>query len=183
MATTKQMQERAKAKKAELKLQPFKMVAAAVAFEWNASGRVDGSCYRQTKLAQKMLKELGIESKLVCGYAGWKFGPNEADNIVHHPKYSIDVKGSSYHTWLEVDGKIFDVTTHTFEHNARRSEAMDGIPTRVTWKPDYLLITKGSTTTIHGLLGKVGACYYEPHDQAIVDALCARYEAGLSERG
>ena len=66
-----------------------------------AASRNHGSdCYIHSALAQVMLARLGIESKLVAGYAGWRLGNGDSDMVLHAPlltgTMALKIRGVHY---------------------------------------------------------------------------------------
>lgn len=125
-------------------------------------------CQYIAVIAQDALKRLGIKSRLVAGYAGWRVDSLDAGAVsVHHPSInkiyeSNDPNGFWGHVWLEVDQCIVDFTTFQIPFKINRLDSIDGRKTTITWKPDYLWLPKTQLLSLHKLINgfKTGA-YYE----------------------
>ena len=79
-----------------------------------ASGNFGSDCYIHAAIAQTILAQLGVASKLVVGYAAWRIGNGDGDVILHAPLPNMPPQpgGVAYHMWVEVDNNIIDFTTY-----------------------------------------------------------------------
>lgn len=128
-----------------------------------ASQHHGSDCYIHSALAQVMLAGLGIESKLVAGYAGWRVGNGDSDMVLHAPLPNmVPQPGIPYHVWLELDGHILDFTTYQLRLKAAQMDELDGGKTNVVWCPDFLFAPKKSISPLNRVIQKrAGMFYYE----------------------
>lgn len=119
-----------------------------------ASGNLGSDCYIHAAIAQKILYRLGVESKLVVGYAAWRVGGGDSDVILHAPLPDMPVQDGAapYHVWLEVGNKILDFTTYQLKAKAAHMDMLDGGKTDVAWCPDYLFVPKSSVSPIQKVI-------------------------------
>jgi hypothetical protein len=134
-----------------------------------AASRNHGSdCYIHSALAQVMLARLGIESKLVAGYAGWRLGNGDSDMVLHAPLPNmIPQPGIPYHVWLELDEHILDFTTYQLRLKAAQMDELDGGKTNVVWCPDFLFATKKSISPLGRVIQKRAGLYYYVREAAL----------------
>jgi hypothetical protein len=129
-----------------------------------ASGHIGSDCYIHAALAQKILADLGVESTLVGGYAGWRVGPGDSDVVLHAPMPGMVIpeNAAPYHAWLEIDGQILDLTTYSLRLKGMQLDEQDGGRTRVDWCPDYLYVPKQAVSLLRDVVQKqTGLFYYE----------------------
>ena len=125
-------------------------------------------CYIHSALAQVMLAPLGIESKLVAGYAGWRLGNGDSDMVLHAPLANmIPQPGIPYHVWLELDEHILDFTTYQLRSKAAQMDKLDGGKTNVVWCPDFLFATKKSISPLGRVIQKRAGLYYYAREAAL----------------
>ena len=134
-------------------------------------------------LAQRILKDEGIDTQLVIGEAAWRVGPGDGDVIAHSPRVGgiapEGVMAFAYHAWLQIGDTIIDFTTHSLRSKAASLDAIDGGSTVVLWCPDFLVIEVGNTLSLHEVnqAPREGvACYQEL--PGLYDAMVS---AGLRE--
>lgn len=81
-----------------------------------ASPSVGSDCYLHAALGRQLLADLGIEARVVTGYAAWRVGPGDGDVISHtHQETSYLPQGAigfAYHAWLACAGHVIDFTTY-----------------------------------------------------------------------
>lgn len=103
----------------------------------------------QAKLAQRILEEQGISTKVVVGEVAWRVGPGDGDVITHSPRSGgfapAGVNALAYHAWLEMGTTIIDFTTQNLRTKAKALDAFDGGTTNVLWCPAYLVIQSADT--------------------------------------
>ncbi|WP_371437684.1 hypothetical protein [Polaromonas sp.] len=122
----------------------------------------------QAKLAQRILQEQGISTRVVVGETAWRVGPGDGDVITHSPRSSgfapPGVNAFAYHAWLEMGTTIIDFTTHSLRTKAKDLDAYDGGTTHVVWCPEYLVIQSADTLAFKAVaqaLNEGVACYQE----------------------
>jgi len=122
-----------------------RLATALSALTKAASAGFGADCMGHAKLAQAILLQEGISTRLVAGAAAWRIGPGTGDVISHLPTRQDLANASSnafpYHAWLEWDGNILDFSTHSLGSKAKQLDAQDGGTTTVNWCPLYLLLT------------------------------------------
>lgn len=115
----------------------------------SASMHIGADCMLQAKLAQRILQEEGINTRLVVGESAWRVGPGDGDVITHSPRYSgyspAGVKALAYHAWLQMGTTIIDFTTHSLRCKAQQLDALDNGKTNVLWCPPYLVMQSEDT--------------------------------------
>ena len=79
-----------------------------------ASGHIGSDCYAHAAIAQVILAKLGVEARLVAGYAAWRVGDGDGDVILHAPAPGMVEQpgGVPYHMWLEIEDHLLDLTTY-----------------------------------------------------------------------
>lgn len=134
----------------------------------SASQNIGADCLMQALLAQQVLKEEGMDTKVVLGEAAWRIGPGDGDVITHSPTTGgfapVGVKAMAYHAWLEWKTSIIDLTTHSLRLKAAQLDAMDGGKTNVDWCPPYLFIPKWQARSLREVTQALNAgvsCYRE----------------------
>lgn len=147
----------------------FKRLACALQkLTTSASPHVGADCMLQAMLAQRILQDCGIDTRVVVGEAAWRVGPGDGDVITHSPQIGgfapANAKALAYHAWLEMESTIIDFTTHSLKFKAKALDAMDGGTTNVVWCPPYLVIQREETASLKavGQAPKEGiSCYHE----------------------
>lgn len=152
-------------------LPELQRISSALRRLTTAASRNHGSdCYIHSALAQVMLAGLGIESKLVAGYAGWRVGNGDSDMVLHSPLPNmIPQPGIPYHVWLLLDEHILDFTTYQLRLKAAQMDELDGGKTNVVWCPDFLFAPKKSISPLGRVIQKRAGLYYyerEPNLEA-----------------
>lgn len=147
-------------------LPELQRISSALRRLTTAASRNHGSdCYIHSALAQVMLARLGIESKLVAGYAGLRVGPSSGDVIVHAPIPGMPVQpgGVAYHIWLELERRyLLDFSAYTLRLRSQQLDLLDGGTTIVTYCPEYIFAPKHSISTLQEVTqGEPGSYYYE----------------------
>ena len=119
-----------------------------------ASGNFGSDCYVHAAIAQALLARLGVESRLVGGFAAWRVGNGNSDVIMHAPMPNMPPQPNAvaYHVWLEVGGNILDFTTYQLRAKAAYLDALDGGSTNVTWNPDFLFVRKSAVSPIQRVI-------------------------------
>ena len=122
----------------------------------------------QATLAQRILQENGLNTKVVVGEAAWRVGPGDGDVVTHSPRIGgfspADTKALAYHAWLEMGTTIIDFTTHTLRSKAEGLDAMDGGKTNVLWCPAYLVMQSDETMSLQAVAQAPNhgvACYQQ----------------------
>lgn len=83
----------------------FSRVAQAMAsVSIAASSSLGKDCATHAAHCQALLRRLGLETRYVIGYAGWRVGPQDGDLLIHHPAHvhSVGENAAAYHAWLEI---------------------------------------------------------------------------------
>lgn len=126
-------------------------------------------CHLVALVARDVLRRMGINARIVAGYAAWRLDPADpAAVLMDHPDaIAVENKSKAHqssfhgHVWLEVDDHIVDFTTYRFRQKIQWTDEIMGRKTQITWMPDYLWMPKRETLTrlevINGF--KVGAWY------------------------
>lgn len=135
----------------------------------SASAKLGADCILHARFAQYLFRQNAIASRLVVGEAAWRVGPGDSDVIAHSPRLGgvmpfAGELGWPMHAWLQVDGKIFDCTTHTLRLKAKQLDACDGGNTTVTWEPPYLWMDPTQTVSLDAVTKALDpgvACYRE----------------------
>jgi len=135
MGEAKRRAEARKKQEEILQLVDFPRLAEALRkLATAASGNLGADCYIHTAIAQAILLRLGVNAKVVVGYAAWRVGPGDADVILHAPVPGMVAQfgGLAYHAWLEIGYNIVDFTTYSLREKARQLDKLDGGHTAVT---------------------------------------------------
>lgn len=129
-------------------------------------------CYALTSLARAALYRLGVKARLRIGSAAWRVdGECPHGCMVHHPGLSPQVGAAlGYHTWLSIDGHIFDVTTYQLPAKVAALDAIDGQTTPVSWSPDFLWAPESASRSLHAVERSFtsGVFHYQ-HDPALAE--------------
>jgi hypothetical protein len=132
-----------------------------------ASQHLGADCMLHAALAQRILAEQGIKTRLVIGEAAWRVGPNDGDVITHSPRTGgvapPGVDAVAYHAWLAMGDVVIDFTTHSLTLKAAQLDALDGGQTTVLWCPRYLVLAHNLFTSIHDVTQalEAGVCVYQ----------------------
>lgn len=135
-----------------------------------ASSSLGKDCATHAAHCQALLRRLGLETRYVIGYAGWRVGPKDGDLLIHHPAHvhSVGENAAVYHAWLEIGNPesrhrwIIDFTTYQIPIKLAELDALDGIQSSVTWAPEFLLIQAAETFPLARVIQeKAGMSYYE----------------------
>lgn len=115
-----------------------------------ASSHFGSDCYGHASIAQEILARLGLQAKIIAGYAAWRVGNGDSDVIIHAPMVGMVPQpgGVAYHVWLEVADNIVDFTSYQLRAKAAQLDALDGGTTTVIWCPDYLFVPKKSISSL-----------------------------------
>jgi hypothetical protein len=134
-----------------------------------ASESFGSDCYVHATIAQAILAKLGVEAKLVAGYAAWRVGNGDSDVILHAPAPGMVAQpgGIAYHVWLEVGNKILDLTTYQLREKAAQLDELDGGSTHVTWCPIYLFVFKKSVSSLRDVTQLGAGLYYYSQEPAV----------------
>ena len=163
MGQAKQRKQAAAAQSAVIANTDFARVASAIRrLSVAASGSLGVDCVMHAALAQKVLTHLGVESTIEAGESMWRVGHGDGDAIGHLERYAASTAPGEwpFHAWLNVGGKIFDVTTYQLPLKARLQSLADGQPTTVEWAPDFLLIEKTECSTLHEVRQTIPGKFY-----------------------
>lgn len=111
-----------------------------------ASTHLGADCWTHAAIGKALLERVGIRAEIVGGEAAWRVGEGDGDVIQHggfgQPVQHGGPQALPYHAWLEVSGRILDLTTYLLPDKAQQLDAMDGGHTTVSWCPDYLFVEK-----------------------------------------
>jgi len=117
-----------------------------------ASAQLGADCLLHAQLAQNLLGEEGVPTRLVLGEAAWRVGSGDGDVITHSPNVGgypqTGAKAMAYHAWLESGGNIIDFSTHSLRTKAAQLDAFDGGKTSVEWCPPYLVLERSQSLTL-----------------------------------
>jgi hypothetical protein len=159
---------RTAAASSELQQCDFAAVAKAVRDFAVACSDVQGAdCYSYAIFGQSLLGRLGLPADIAVGYAAWRVGSADHDVVAHHPQVQSFVApfGSAarmYHAWIEVAGRILDLTTHLLRRKAALLDAADGYRTTVDWCPDFLPADRRQVASFGNVQqGHAGLFHYE----------------------
>jgi len=126
-----------------------------------ASGNFGTDCFIHSALAQTLLAQLGFESTLTVGFAGWRVGNGNSDVIIHAPLPDMPPQpGVAFHVWLELGGYLLDFTTYQLPQKAAQLDALDGGTTKVRWNPPYLFALKSSVSLLRDVIQLRAGLYY-----------------------
>lgn len=139
-------------------------VATAIRKLFSAASRVVGmDCLDHAVIGVALLGRLGVPAKVVVGYAAWRVGGGDGDVVSHAPEGQM-IQGQGnllFHAWIEVAGKILDLTTYQLKRKAALMDAADGGRTTVDWAPDYLFIDKTAVRSHRDVAQlEAGLCHY-----------------------
>mgnify|MGYP001354280115 CR=1 FL=1 len=127
---------------ATLKPAVSRIAAALRNYATAASNSLGSDCYVHAELGRVLLNDVGIETRLVAGFAAWRVGPGADDVLGHVPHLTAyaptKCPGLPYHTWLYCGAFLVDFTTYQLQQKARQLDAADGGRTTVTWCPPFL---------------------------------------------
>lgn len=131
-----------------------------------ASSHLGADCYTLSALGQEIFRLLGVEAKLVVGFAGWRVGNGDSDVILHKPTPETVPQpgGASYHVWLEIGHYLFDATLWTLREKARQLDEQDGGHTTVDWCPDYLFVKRETISSQRDVTQLHAGLYYYERD-------------------
>lgn len=145
-----------------------------------ASGHLGTDCYIHAEIGQLLLKDCGIESSPVYGFAAWRIGSGDGDVVSHSPRdvghLPPGAEGFSYHAWLESSGFLIDFTTYQLRKKAADLDAADGGRTSVDWCPDFLLLPRYRVHSYKEVAQAAGpgVAYYEARPE-LVNMLRSRF--------
>lgn len=149
-----------------------------------ASEKFGGDCYLHAAMAQSIMSEAGIPSKLSIGFAAWRVGGGDGDVLLHAnlpgavqyaPEGSL---AAPFHVWLTVKDRnardarwVLDFTTYQFGRKAADLDRLDGGVTNVEWQPPFLFLPKSETVSLRQVTqGQAGLCYYA-EDEATAEKI------------
>lgn len=134
-----------------------------------ASSNFGSDCYGHAVISQEILRQVGVEAKLVVGYAAWRVGDGDTDVILHAPLPNMPPQpgGVAYHVWLEIGYHILDLTTYQLRTKAAHLDELDGGVTNVTWCPDYLFVPKKTISTIREVTQLHAGLYHYEQNPAV----------------
>lgn len=134
----------------------------------SSSKQLGGDCAAHAYLAQRILADHGVQTRVAFGVAAWRIGPGDGDVISHVPQVGkvqlmMQPKAFPYHAWLETDSAIIDFSTHTLGLKASQLDAMDGGHTTVAWCPDYLVLKLGDVKSFEDVANapQEGIAFYQ----------------------
>ncbi len=124
------------------------------------------SCIEYAAIINLILKELGIESSIILGYAAWRIGKKAHDVISHSPECVTVIEGTggnNIHSWIEIENKILDFTTYQLKQKAQELDMVDGFVTNIKWCPNYLFVPKSNLLSIKKVTDsyKIGVFGYQ----------------------
>lgn len=132
-------------------------------------------------VARDAMNRLGIEPRLLAGYAAWRVDGHDAGAVVaNHPsinnkRYCSNIEnGFAGHVWLEHDNHIIDFTTFQLPFKIKQLDSIDGKRTSITWRPDYLWFPKKELISLRNVInGYQPGAYYEK-DYSLMRRLSAK---------
>lgn len=138
-----------------------------------ASANLGSDCYIHAAIAQRILAKLGVESRIVVGYAAWRVGNGDSDVILHVPIPGMPVQegGVAYHVWLEIGSKILDFTTYQLLDKAAHLDELDGETTDVVWCPDFLFVPKKSVSPLQKVIQLRAGLYFYMRNTAVEEKI------------
>lgn len=141
-------------------------------------------CYIHASIGKCLLERLGVESKLVVGFAGWRVGEGTGDAILCLP-ISAEInlaEGFPCHAWIETGQDILDFTTYHFSLQAAILEKLHGQKVNVSWCPDFLLAKKKSVSSIKEFFFKdTGTGHYFYKRNLQLEAEMSKVNFGLTD--
>ena len=153
-----------------------------------ASGSLGSDCQVHAQLCSTLLNELGIQTRVVIGFAGWRVGEGDGDVVLHAPvkNSALQPGAAPYHAWLEFGPShsarrlLIDFTTYQMHKKAAALDALDGGKTRVDWCPNYLVATAADVSTLSRVTqGGAGLFFYEARPD--IEALVAPQKIAVDE--
>lgn len=118
----------------------------------SASAHLGADCMLHAQLAQTILQDEGVSTRLTVGEAAWRIGSGDGDVITHSPSVGgyapAGAKALAYHAWLESGTAIIDFSTHSLRAKASQLDALDGGKTTVAWCPPFLVIERSQLMTL-----------------------------------
>lgn len=130
-----------------------------------ASNHFASDCLLHSELARVLMADVGIEARTVVGFAAWRLGPGDGDVIMHVPRNPDALPTQQevlFHTWLELDFLIADITTYQLRFKAESMDTADGGHTSVRWCPDFIVVRRGTVRSLEAVRDGhlVGQAYY-----------------------
>lgn len=159
----------------------FKRLASALMkLTSSASANFGADCVLHAQLAQAILQEEGITTRLVVGEAAWRIGAGDGDVIAHSPKIGgyapAGSKALAFHAWLESESAIIDFSTHSLRAKAAQLDALDGGKTSVDWSPPYLVLERTQVVPLNEVAqaASAGVAFYReiPELNTLIVELC-----------
>jgi hypothetical protein len=141
-------------------------LASAVARLATASSEKYGrDCLLHASIGKALLEKLGVDAKVVIGFAAWRVGDGDGDVVLHVPAEGMKYDSTQipFHAWLEVNGSVFDLTTYQLKDKARMLDAQDGGNTQVDWCPEYLITSYQEADNLDAVIqDDMGEAFYVP---------------------
>lgn len=144
-----------------------------------AGGNIGSDCYTHAALGVAILERLDIPAEIVSGYAAWRVGEGDGDVVAHVPQPSPShalPNAFMYHTWIEVAGRILDLSTYQLRAKAAQLDAMDGQHTQVGWCPDYLFTEKKACRSYSEVAKQHTGLFYYARDILVERKLAGGYK-------
>ena len=138
-----------------------------------ASDRLGADCIVHAELAQALLAAEGIRAEIICGFAAWRVGEQDAAVVLHvpMPEAVYAEKEFPFHVWLRVGNRIFDTTTYQLKRKTEELDLLDGAKTKVSWCPDFLYVKEGNVSSFRDTIqGHSGRFFYK-EDKAISEKI------------
>ena len=124
----------------------------------NQRGR---DCEAHAKLLQTLLEGEGIPSRVVAGVAAWRVGLEDGA-VPAHGFGGFGPGSFAGHFWVEAGLFIADATSWQWPLKLRAAEDHDGIPARVEWPREALVLLRSRVRTFEEVRdGYTFACHYQ----------------------
>lgn len=127
-----------------------------------SSSKHGGDCLEIAIVSAAALNQLGIPASIVIGESAWRVDGNSDGAVIGHTAHAVNhvteltkntnLPAVPFHAWLKLNEYWeLDLSTYQFQMKMEALDAVDGLKTPVSWKPDYLFFNQSQVSSFNAV--------------------------------